>query len=184
MSILNNFKNIDPQELRKEVEQHLQWAYAHNHISMEELEKRLDTLNRTDDKTEILSLVEDLPPTEEASSAHSGSTAPDESFFTVLGSNTRKGEWDVPRHLEVTALLGSQLLDFRQARFYDGTTVIKAVALLGSVDMKFPPGVRVTSKGVPFLGSIDNRVQSVSKGPLIHIEGVALLGSVSARTKK
>ncbi len=192
MSILNRFASISPEELREEVKLHLQWAYAHNHISIEELEKRLDILNRSDDKTTLLSLVADLPPqqeeTEQESSFYRESPGDSEnendSFFTILGSHTRKGEWDVPRKLDVAAILGSQLLDFREARFARGTTVIHAFAFMGSVEMKFPPGVRVTSKGVPLLGSIENKVQSEAAGPLIHIEGFVLLGSIQAKTKK
>ena len=191
MSILNKFANISPAELRKEVEQHLQWAYAHNHITIEELETRLEILNSTDDKTKLLSLVEDLPLNEEKSNEsesyheeNSKSREEDDAFFTLLGSHTRKGVWNVPRKLDVAAILGSQLLDFREARFSSGTTVIHAFTFMGSVEMKFPPGVRVTSKGMPVLGSIENKVQSEAAGPLIHIEGFAILGSINAKTRK
>ena len=189
MSILHHFKKISPEELRKEVEKQLQWAYAHNHISITELERRLDILNRTEDKTEILSLVEDLPLPEgeeqSRTTANSqGSATESDSFFTLLGSNTRRGQWNVPRQLDVAAVLGSQVLDFREARFNPGTTIIKAFTFMGSIEMKFPPGVRVTSKGIPILGSIDNKVQSESSGPLIHIDGFVIMGSIDAKTKK
>ena len=146
MSILNNFASISPEELREEVKLHLQWAYAHNHISIDELEKRLDILHRNNDKTTLLSLVEDLPArneeTDQESSFyrenHQNSDNENDSFFTILGSHTRKGEWDVPRKVDVAAILGSQLLDFREARFAHGTTVIHAFTFMGSVEMKFP----------------------------------------------
>jgi len=193
MSILNSFQNIEPERLRKEVEKHLQWCYAHNHLSIEELEKRLDALNRTEDKTEILALVKDLPPGETGGDPEGQSseqtyddagTEKHDSFFSLLGSNSRKGKWDVPASLEAIAILGSQDLDFREARFSAGVTRIHAVAILGSVDMKFPPGVRVSTKGIPILGSIDNKVRSGSTGPLVEIDGVAFFGSISARSKK
>ncbi len=189
MPILHHFQNISTEELRKEAEKQLQWAYAHNHISITELERRLDILNRTEGKTGILSLMEDLPLPEGNEQPHTTadfqvSEIESDSFFTLLGSNTRRGQWDVPRQLDVSAVLGSQVLDFRDARFYPETTIIKAFAFMGSIEMKFPPGVRVTSKGVPILGSIENRVQSESSGPLIHIDGFVIMGSIDAKTKK
>ena len=189
MSILHHFQNISPEELRKEVEKQLQWAYAHNHISITELERRLDILNRTEDKTEILSLVENLPlpagdEQSQTTTNFQESETESDSFFTLLGSNTRRGQWDVPRQLDVAAVLGSQVLDFREARFCSGTTIIKAFTFMGSIEMKFSPGVRVTSKGIPILGSIENKVQSESSGPLIHIDGFVIMGSIDAKTKK
>ena len=186
MSILQSYLNIDPRELRLKVEKHLQWAYAHGHLSIEELEKRLETLNRSEEKSVLLTLVEDLPSSEEETGATGDESLrpPRDSFFTFLGSNTRKGPWDVPPRLDVTAVLGSQILDFRQARFAKGTTIINACAILGSVDIKFSPGVCVSSKGIPILGSIENRVQSDIKGPQILIEGIVFMGSISAKTKK
>ena len=186
MSILHHFNSIDLKDLRKEVEQHLQWSYAHSHISIEELERRLEILNRMEDKTAMLALVEDLPapegdPVIDSPMEEDGHG---DSYFAFLGSQTRRGPWDVPRQLDVAAVLGSQLLDFREARFFRGTTVIKVFTFMGSVEMTFPPGVRVTSKGMPILGSIENKVQSETDGPLIHIEGFALLGNITARTKK
>jgi hypothetical protein len=188
MSILNDLKNIDPQDLRKEAEKLLQWAYAHNHISISELEKRLEILNRTEKKTQILALIEDLPSPEtgEPSSGNyqNSQEVGNDRFFTLLGSHVKRGTWNVPAELEVTAILGSQELDFRDARFHPGTTIMKATVFMGNIDIKFPPGVRVTSKGIPILGSIENRVRSESNGPLIHIEGFCMLGSIDARTKK
>jgi len=194
MSLIDKFNTINIPELRKEVEERLQWCYAHNHISIETLESRLEKLHSTDDKMAIIALVEDLPGPEQNTSKeeeqddrwyHSGTGKKGENYFSLLGSNARKGKWDVPEKLEVCAILGSQLLDFREARFPKKTVRIQACAIMGSVDMKFPVGVQVSTSGFPFLGSIDNRVESDSSGgPRIEVEGFAMMGSISATTPK
>ncbi|MDA3956440.1 hypothetical protein [Oceanispirochaeta sp.] len=194
MSLIDNYNSIDIFVLRKEAEERLQWCYAHGHISIETLESRLKQLNEKEDKLSIIALIEDLPAPEtnekmnENSSNdhwyHSGSGKKGENYFSLLGSNSRKGSWDVPEKLDVCVLLGSQVLDFREARFPRKTVKIQACAILGSIDMKFPRGVQVSTKGFPLLGSIDNRVESDSTGPRIEVEGFALMGSISAANPK
>jgi len=188
MSLIDNFSSINIPELRKEAEERLQWCYAHGHITIDSLESRLEKLHAAEDKLSIIALVEDLPAPvqesadEESGRFHSGTGIKGENFFSLLGSNIRKGKWDVPRKLDVCAILGSQVLDFREARFPRETVRIQACAIMGSVELKFPAGVQVSTSGFPFLGSIDNRVESMASGPRIEIEGFVLMGSITART--
>jgi len=193
MSLIDNFNTINIPELRKEVEERLQWSYAHGHISIETLESRLEALHSKEDKIAIIALVEDLPVPEQSQKKktesdnqwyHSGSGKKGENYFSLLGNNTRKGSWDVPEKLDVCAVLGSQVLDFREARFPKKPVRVQACAILGSVNMKFPRGVQVRTSGFPFLGSIDNRAESDSSGPRIEIEGFAMMGSITASTPK
>lgn len=188
MSLIDNYSSIDISDLRKEAEERLQWCYAHNHISIELLERRLDDLHKTDDKIKIIELVQDLPsPEQETQDSsddgtwyHSGTGKKGETYFSLLGSNSRKGAWDVPTEMDVTAILGSQELDFREARFPRKTVVIKAFTFMGSIDLKLPRGVQISTSGVPILGSIENKVESDASGPRIEVEGVVMLGSITA----
>lgn len=192
MSLIDNYSSIDISDLRKEAEERLQWCYAHSHISIDILEQRLEALHKTDDKIKIIELVQDLPaptPTNEESSAenswyYSGTGKKAENYFSLLGSNNQKGAWDVPAQMDVVAVLGSQVLDFREARFPRKIVRIKAFTFMGSIDLKLPKGVQVSTSGVPILGSIENKVDSDASGPRIEVEGFALLGSISAFTPK
>lgn len=192
MSLIDNYSSIDISDLRKEAEERLQWCYAHSHISIDILEQRLEALHKTNDKIKIIELVQDLPaptPTNEESSAenswyYSGTGKKAENYFSLLGSNNQKGAWDVPAQMDVVAVLGSQVLDFREARFPRKIVRIKAFTFMGSIDLKLPKGVQVSTSGVPILGSIENKVDSDASGPRIEVEGFALLGSISAFTPK
>jgi hypothetical protein len=190
MSMIDDYMSIDISTLRKEAEERLQWSYAHGHISIESLENRLKNLYETEEKSKIISLVDDLPTPESSgnkekddekgSRYHSGTGKKKENYFSLMGSNLRTGIWNVPEKLEVCALLGSQILDFREARFPRKTVRIQACAVMGSIELKFPPGVQVNTAGLPFMGAIENRVESDPSGPRIEVEGFALMGSISA----
>ena len=188
MSLIDNYSSINISDLRKEAEERLQWCYAHNHISIETLEQRLEELHKTDDKMKIIELVQDLPapsPNKEEPSAdnawyHSGTGKKSESYFSLLGSNSRKGLWDVPSEMDVSAILGSQVLDFREARFPRKTVRIKAFSFMGSIEMKLPRGVQISTSGIPILGSIENKVESDASGPRIEVEGFTVMGSITA----
>ena len=188
MSLIDNYSSINISDLRKEAEERLQWCYAHSHINIETLEQRLEELHRTDDKIKIIELVQDLPsPTpdkqEESSDSawyHSGTGKRSERYFSLLGSNNRKGSWDVPSEMDVTAILGSQELDFREARFPRKTVRIKAFTFMGSIELKLPRGVQISTSGIPILGSIENKVESDASGPRIEVEGFVVLGSITA----
>ncbi|MDC7241817.1 MAG: DUF1707 domain-containing protein [Spirochaetales bacterium] len=193
MSLIDNYNNIDLTELRKEAEERLQWAYAHGHITIESLENRLNELHAAEDKLKIIELVKDLPAPESTDSGraeqtggiyHQGSGKKKEEYISILGSNSRRGAWDVPEKIDVFAFLGSQELDFTEARFPRKSVKIDAFTLMGSLDLKVPQGIRVTTRGVPILGSIDNRVESTAEGPEIIIEGAAVLGSITAKNPK
>lgn len=192
MSLIDNYSSISLSDLRREAEERLQWCYAHGHISIESLETRLEELHKTEDKIKIIELVQDLPAPESSSSEsdsdnswyHSGTGKKGESYFSLLGSNSRKGIWDVPSRIDVSAILGSQDLDFREARFPREPVVIEAFTFMGSIELKLPPGVSISTKGVPILGSIENRVQSDASGPRIELKGVVILGSITASCPK
>lgn len=192
MSLIDNYSSINISDLRKEAEERLQWSYAHNHISIETLERRLEELHKTDDKIKIIELVQDLPSPEqdnqnetgENSWYHSGTGKKGETYFSLLGSNSRKGAWDVPSEMDVSAILGSQVLDFREARFPRKTVKIKAFTFMGSIEFKLPRGVQISTSGVPILGSIENKVESDASGPRIEVEGFTMLGSITAYCPK
>lgn len=194
MSFLNHYKEMDSDVLRAEVESYLRWAVANNHITLSDLEERLVTLYNTDDKETMLKLIEDLPAKNQENSRTSSSDSDSSRFktytnkdvrpehlYALLGSQQRKGQWTVPSKIEAGALLGSIELDFTQAEFTSPRVVISCAAILGSVELRVPEGVRVQASGVPILGSIDNRTTGNGDGPVIEIKGVALLGSIEAK---
>lgn len=190
MSIIDQYKQVPFEELQQDLEELLQWAYAHGHITLGELEKRLKKLQDCTTREELIHLAEGLPsrtePTRSSTPPPRNSLPVQESIdlFAFLSSNDRKGKWSVPRKIHCKAFLGSITLDLRQAEFPFNEIEIEGFCFLGSIDLRLPEDVEVSTSGIPLLGSISNRTRPVNPRYLIRYNGVSLLGSFTARTRK
>jgi hypothetical protein len=174
---------------REQIVQLLCTHFANDHLTVEELESRLDRAYQARSIAELSALIEGLPAA--IADAPASATAPASAALVpargrigaVFGSTERRGAMVVPAHLQVTAVFGSVELDLRKAMFGPGVTEIHASAVLGSIALYVPPGVQVESDGSPVLGSFEvNLPEGVSgPGPVVRITGRAVLGSVEAR---
>lgn len=80
-----------------------------------------------------------------------------ERIVALLGASTRAGPWVPPERLTAVAALGSVVLDFRKAELPPGETIVRAVGLLGSVEILVPAELDVEAGGFSFLGSVEHR---------------------------
>lgn len=105
--------------------------------------------------------------------------------LAVLSGATRKGPWEPPETLYAVGFLGGVELDFRQAALLEGVTEVKALALMGGVDIIVPDDVDVEVSGFGFMGGFDHVSQHLPGGdrPLVRISGLALMGGVSVKVK-
>ena len=101
----------------------------------------------------------------------------------VFGETKRLGPWTPARETSVAAVLGSVLLDLREARLGPGETVFRAVTFMGSVEIIAPFGLRLECNGSAVLGSFEENHPgdphpARAQAPSVRIEGIAVLGSV------
>lgn len=190
---------------RARAEARLQAAFEADLLPVHELESRLMAVNKARTSAEIDELLADVPlldeplddvstaavragmqtqlPATKATTAVVADVPRSGWTVAVLGGTSRKGRWRVPRRLRVFATLGGCELDFTEAEL-GAETVITCVAVMGGVEIKVPPGVRVEGNGVGILGGFEQAHggPADSGAPVLRIGGLALMGGVEIKT--
>lgn len=107
----------------------------------------------------------------------------------LLSGQERKLEGVVPREMTLRARLGYVELDLTSARFQPGVTTIDVDAMLGYVQIRFPPGVRVESNGHAVIGffafkggAAPQDTATSDAQPVVHVTGGAFLGFAEGLT--
>ena len=103
-----------------------------------------------------------------------------------MGDCKRRGVWAVPERHTAFALMGSVLIDLREAQLSADETVITAHAYMGDVKVIVPAHVNVVVDGTPIMGDFghgkDRTPAEVGPdSPTVRVRGVALMGSVSVQ---
>ena len=191
------FEDRPIEQVREEVIDQLIYNYSHAVISVEAFERRLDEAMDASDNPALSALVSDLQLNTDAQyqSEKRAQFTPNYSrdsdveelrLHSILGSNERSGQWDVPKDIYLTNVLGSIALDFTNARFNHQHVTVHVNCLLGSDDIFVPEHVNVVSRMFSVLGSVENKSASLNKlqGPTITIKGKVILGSVEIKVKR
>lgn len=102
-----------------------------------------------------------------------------------LGSQSRNGDWLLPRLFRAVSVFGNVELDLTRARAGPGTSRIEVMVVFGNVEITVPPGIRVECDG----SGIFNNFEVNTKGqaplppdaPLISIGGSAFFANVEVK---
>lgn len=169
-------------------------AFANDRLTMDQLDERLTAVYRARSLAELeLLLVDPLDSTRSLAQEivvtrlALPSVVPERGVaVAIMGGFQRRGQWVVPRHLKVTAIMGGGALDLRDARFSPGITEIEIFALWGGVEVYVPDGVRVEVVGFAVMGGFELNGGGVSEdpsAPVLRISGMALMGGVEVKSK-
>lgn len=198
-------------EERKALIDALSEHFAADRLSVEEFESRIDRAHRAEHKSDLDVLVADLaggaePQKENAAPGGSSTPSPEGAGagklsqargrvpapmpqeirkagrdICVWGGRSRTGTWTPARRHTAVAVQGGVELDFREARMDAGVYDLRAVAVMGAVEVVVPPDLRVETEGSAVLGSFEHEASggdSAWQGPLLRIGGFAFMGSV------
>jgi hypothetical protein len=170
--------------------------FAHDRLSMDELDRRLERAYAATSVTELLALTADLPdasralvPSEAAALAPALLEEVEESgrIWALFSETRRGGLWAVPSRLEVRATMSNLTLDFRSALLAPGVTDVDVHAVMASVQILVPPGVRVVDRVRPFMASVTDdsygALSAESSIPTIRLTGYAFMSEVKVRTQ-
>jgi hypothetical protein len=107
----------------------------------------------------------------------------------VMGSALRTPETRVFSGAEMTALMGSCVLDLRHAQMSPGTeAIVDVFAMMGSVVIRVPDGWTIDTHAVPVMGSVrDDRwparkigadASTAADSPRLVLRGLVMMGSI------
>ncbi|MEO8562292.1 MAG: DUF1707 domain-containing protein [bacterium] len=140
---------------RERVIAELTERFAHDHLTLDDFERRATAAYAATTTAELTLLTADFQrPLEPVSSR---TAAPPMHFGAVLGSVVRQGTMDVPDRVEVRSILGNVELDLTRARFAPGITEIALSAFMGNIEIQLPPNVGLEDHVSTVLGSFEYR---------------------------
>jgi hypothetical protein len=179
---------------RQRVADVLRDAAGDGRLDLDELEERLELTFAAKTYGELVPITLDLqatgPVTPPAAApvrrtshlpavGHASSTA-------IMSECKRQGVWAVPEHHSAFALMGSVLIDLRQAQLSGPETQINASAIMGEVKVIVPADMHVVIDGTPIMGEYNQAKDKVPAelrpdSPTVRIRGMALMGSVTVQ---
>lgn len=184
--------------IREEVIDQLVMNYAHQEITLEAFEKRLDLAMDTEDRNVLLEQVADLDLTtdNQYQKTKAAKISKDKNYFDndsdnhekitrVLSSSIQNGPWVVGEKISVTSILSDFTLDFTDAIFNFPVVHIEMFSLLANDKIYVPEGVRVVCKTKTYLSSVKSRVfgSADENAQTIVIHGNCILSSMDIKTR-
>ncbi|GAA2589430.1 DUF1707 domain-containing protein [Actinomadura fulvescens] len=179
---------------RDQVAQVLREAAGDGRLSLDELDERLTAVYAAKTYAELEPITSDLPvsgavprpsgppvfgaPIVDAPSWRRG--------FAFCSEFKRQGVWNVPAKFAGFAFWGGGKIDLREARFVPGQEVrIRAIAIMGGIDVIAPDDLTVHVKGVGIMGGFDHTASGpgVPGAPRVVVSGLAFWGAVNVKRK-
>jgi hypothetical protein len=192
----------EPQKLRasdadrERVAEVLREAAGDGRLTMDELDERLDAVYAAKTYAELEPITHDLPdagtaaapavrPASTADPARFGGEPTSNMAIAILGGFSRKGDWVVPREFTAVCFMGGGEIDLRDARFSEREVTIHVVAIMGGCEVIVPEDATVRVTGVGIMGAFDHSHAGSGSGdgPVITVNGVAIMGGVDVSRK-
>lgn len=178
--------------------------FAQDHLSLEDFEKRVGQVHRANSLEALRALLNGLPTGNVPATLDGGSgtsLAPrvgasvpagrvkdHDRAVAVFSETKRLGRWIPARDNQIVAVMGSAVLDLREAMLGPGQTRFNCMAFFGSIEVIVPEGMYVECGGSAVLGSFEQHDYSPASldpdGPVVRIEGMAVLGSVEVQVRE
>ena len=178
---------------RQKVADVLRDAAGEGRIDLDELDERLELTWGAKTYADLVPITADLhlPTHPQPASApvpraaHTPATG-HASSVAIMGECKRQGVWSVPAHHSAFALMGSVVIDLRQAQLSAHDTQINASTIMGEVKIIVPAHVHVVIDGTPIMGEFghgkDRTPAEVGPGsPIVRVRGMAMMGSVTVQ---
>lgn len=198
---------VDPSAMRisdddrHKVAEVLRLAAGEGRIDLEELDQRLEATYQAKTYGELVPITLDLPtagdlrprpvPPRPVSRPSVPAPAPGARYsnsLAVMSETKRVGSWVLEDGHTAVAVMGSVVLDLRQAQFESAEVTINASSIMGEVKIVVDAGTSVVMDGMGIMGEYSESRPRVpfdpeQGGPVVRVHGFALMGSVHVQRK-
>jgi hypothetical protein len=183
---------------RQQVAEVLRQAAGEGRIDLDELDQRLDATFAAKTYADLVPITADLPVPGPNRAPHQAiqprpaspvvAGPAYASSIAVMSETKRSGAWQVGPTHAAFALMGSVVLDLRQALFSTREVVVNASTIMGSVDVVVNPFTHVICDGVGIMGDFSESrsktpLEATPDSPVVRVKGLALMGAVNVKRK-
>lgn len=188
---------LDPSALRasdsdrERVAEVLRQAAAEGRLDLGELDERLAVVYAAKTYGELVPLTRDLPsptgaPPVPVHVRADGSGMPtSRGAIALMSGFKRAGRWAVARRFTCLAFWGGGVIDLREAVFVAGEVRIRAIAIMGGVEVFVPEASDLHVTGIGIMGGFEHGASGSGEpdAPRIVVSGLAFWGGVSVKRK-
>ena len=161
----------------------LRGGCADGRLTLDEFADRVGHVYGARTTGELERVVVDIPAVPAAPPERRAST---KRIVSVLGGSRQSGRWRPARPTRAVAVLGSCLIDLTDAEVDTGDVEIRAIAVLGGIEVLVPEGVAAELTGLTILGAKDFKVSAHERPdvPVVRVRATSVLGGVTVRTRR
>jgi hypothetical protein len=174
---------------RERVIEELSRHFAHDNLSLDELERRIEQVYRAGSVPALRDLTRDLPspedavtPAKRAAPVPEVFTPEEDRIVSIMASTKRRGVWRPPRYLNLYSIMSETHLDLTEAVLGQGVTEIHLRAVMTQVKIIVPPGVRVVVQPSAFMADVADETfdpPAVGSGaPVVRITGPVIMSEL------
>lgn len=167
--------------------------FAHDNLSLEELEHRIDDVYRAKSVPALREITKDLPADVAQTEQRRALAVPEayapeqERIVSIMAETKRRGLWRPPKKLDVWCIMSDTRLDLTEAQLTSGVTEIHIRAVMASVRIIVPPGVRVVVQPSAFMSSVSDDLEDQppvgSSAPVVRITGPLVMAELKVRVR-
>lgn len=167
--------------------------FAHDNLTLDQLELRIEQAYRAASLPALRELTKDLKTDAGAVVPQPAASIPEvfaperDRIVSIMANTKRRGMWQPPRHLDVVCVMSETLLDLTEARLPTGVTEIHLRALMASIKVIVPPGVRVVLQPSAFMAEVSDEVFAPppvgSNAPVVRITGPVVMTELKVRVR-
>jgi uncharacterized protein DUF1707/cell wall-active antibiotic response 4TMS protein YvqF len=168
--------------------------FAHDNLSLDELERRLEQVYRASSVPALRDLTRDLP-TDAVEAQEQRAVAIPEAFapehdriVSIMAETKRRGMWRAPKRLDVWCIMSDTTLDLTEAQLTSSVTEIHLRAVMAAVKVIVSPGVRVVVQPSAFMSSVADEIGNQppvgSGAPVVRITGPVVMSELKVVVRR